>query len=70
VLVPLIVIWEIVEVPAFLLLVVWIALQLVSAGAIAATAHGGFGLTGQLAAFAMGALGIFMFRRRRTLQWD
>jgi membrane associated rhomboid family serine protease len=70
-LVPLVVIWDIVEVPAVLLLGIWFAMQIVSAGAIAATAHaGGIAFAAHVIGFALGAIGVVAFRtRERQLQW-
>jgi membrane associated rhomboid family serine protease len=66
-LVPLIVIWEIIEVPAVLLLGFWFLIQLVSAGAIAATAatQGGVAFAAHVAGFALGMLGMLISGRRR-----
>lgn len=71
-LVPLIVIWEIVEVPAILLLAFWLVLQLASAGAGGTPGPGGSGVAfaANLAGLALGATSVFLFRRHRTLQWD
>lgn len=71
-LVPLIVIWEIVEVPAILLLAFWLVMQLASAGAggTAGPVGNGVAFTANLTGFALGATAVFVFRRHRTLQWD
>jgi membrane associated rhomboid family serine protease len=67
-LVPLIVFWEIVELPAILLLGFWFLMQLFSAGAIAATAdaqgRGGVAFMAHAAGFAVGALAILLLRKR------
>jgi membrane associated rhomboid family serine protease len=68
-LVPLIVFWEIIELPAILLLGFWFVMQLFSAGAIAVTAstHGGGGIAfmAHVAGFVTGVIGVFVFRKRR-----
>jgi len=66
-LVPLIIFWEIIEVPAILLLGFWFLLQLFSAGAIAVTAGtggGGVAFAAHVAGFLVGALAVFVFRKR------
>jgi membrane associated rhomboid family serine protease len=72
VLVPLVVIWEIVEVPALLLLGFFVVLQLTVLGAIApaAVSSSGVAFAGPAAGFVLGALGVLVFRRHRTLQWE
>jgi membrane associated rhomboid family serine protease len=65
-LVPLIVFWEVVELPAIILLGFWFLLQLFSAGAIAVTAStggGGVAFMAHVAGFLTGVAGIFVFRR-------
>jgi membrane associated rhomboid family serine protease len=67
-LVPLIIFWEIIELPAVLLLGFWFLMQLFSAGAIAATAHGqgpGIAFAAHVAGFVLGAIGVFVFRKRQ-----
>jgi membrane associated rhomboid family serine protease len=69
-LVPLIVYFELIELPAVLLLGVWFFIQLFSAGAIAVTANtsgGGVAFMAHVAGFAAGALGVLAFRKRRPL---
>jgi hypothetical protein len=73
-LIPLWFYFEIIEVPATFLLGFWFLMQLFSAGAIAATAssHGGGGIAfmAHVAGFAVGAIGVFVFRkRRRSVEW-
>ena len=66
--VALVIFWEVVEVPAVVLLGFWFLMQLFSAGAIAATAHstqGGVAFMAHVAGFLTGMLGIFVFRKRR-----
>jgi len=68
-LVPLIVFWQIIELPAILLLGFWFVMQLFSAGAIAVTAstHGGGGVAfmAHVAGFVTGVIGVFVFRKRK-----
>jgi membrane associated rhomboid family serine protease len=70
-LVPLIVFWELIELPAIVLLGFWFLMQLFSAGAIAVTASthgsGGVAFMAHVAGFVTGVLGILVFRRRRRL---
>ena len=72
-LIPLIIFWEIVELPAILLLGFWFLMQLFSAGAIAATANtqgGGVAFAAHVAGFVLGVIGVFVFRKRRqSPQW-
>ena len=68
-LIPLVIRWDIVEVPAAMLLGFWFLMQLFSAGAIAVTAStggGGVAFLAHLAGFVAGMGGIFVFRRRQT----
>ena len=66
--------FEVIEVPAIVLLGFWFLMQLVNAGAIAATASttgGGVAFAAHVAGFLVGAGGIFVFRRRERYQrWD
>ncbi len=67
-LIPLIIFWEVVELPAIFLLGFWFLMQLFSAGAIAATAHsqgGGVAFMAHVAGFVAGLLGVFVFRKRQ-----
>ena len=67
-LVPLIIYFEIIELPAVLLLGFWFVIQLFSAGAIAVTANtagGGIAFVAHVAGFVAGLLGVFVFRKRR-----
>jgi membrane associated rhomboid family serine protease len=66
-LVPLIIYWEIIELPALMLLGFWFLMQLFSAGAIAATAStgGGVAFMAHVAGFVVGGLGVFAFRKRQ-----
>jgi membrane associated rhomboid family serine protease len=66
-LIPLIVFWEIVELPAIFLLGFWFLMQLFSAGAIAATANsqaGGVAFMAHVAGFIFGLVAVFIFKRR------
>ena len=66
-LIPLIVFWEIVELPAIFLLGFWFLMQLFSAGAIAATSNsqaGGVAFMAHVAGFIFGLVGVFIFRKR------
>ena len=66
-LVTLIIFWEIIELPAVALLGVWFLMQLVNAGAVAVTASttgGGVAFMAHVAGFVMGAIAIFVFKRR------
>jgi membrane associated rhomboid family serine protease len=72
-LIPLIIYFEIVELPAVLLLGFWFVMQLFNAGAIAVTAStagGGIAFAAHVAGFVAGLLGVFVFRkRRRSKDW-
>lgn len=66
-LIPLIIIWEVIELPAIVLLGFWFLMQLFSAGAIAVTASsqgGGIAFMAHVAGFVMGLVGVFVFRKR------
>ena len=72
-LVPLIIFWQIIELPAIVLLGFWFLMQLFSAGAIAVTAStqgGGVAFAAHVAGFAAGIVGVFVFRKRRAEVWD
>jgi membrane associated rhomboid family serine protease len=72
-LIPLIIYFEIVELPAVLLLGFWFVMQLFNAGAIAVTAStagGGIAFAAHVAGFVAGLLGVFVFRKRRpSKEW-
>ena len=72
-LVPLIIFWEIIELPAIFLLGFWFLMQLFSAGAIAITAAsargGGVAFAAHVAGFAAGVIGVFVFRKREAGAW-
>src|SRR5262249_31672452 len=66
---------QVVELPAIVLLGLWFLLQLVNAGAVAATAGmrasgGGVAFAAHVAGFIVGAVGILVFRRRDRDYWD
>ena len=69
VLVPLIIIWEIIEIPAVLLLGFWLVLQLLGAGvgAIAETssAQGGIAFAAHIAGFVLGVIGVFLLKKKQ-----
>jgi membrane associated rhomboid family serine protease len=72
-LVTLIIFWEVIEMPAIILLGFWFLMQLFSAGAIAVTAStggGGVAFMAHVAGFITGIVGVFVFRQRqRTEQY-
>ena len=72
-LIPLVIFWEVIELPATMLLGFWFLMQLFSAGAIAVTAStggGGVAFMAHVAGFLCGAGGIFLFRQPdRTEQY-
>src|SRR5262249_4693340 len=67
-LIPLIVIWEVIELPAIVLLGFWFLMQLFSAGTVAITASthgsGGVAFMAHVAGFVSGVIGVFAFRKR------
>lgn len=68
-LIPLIIYFEIVELPAIVLLGFWFVMQLFSAGAIAITANsqqGGVAFMAHVAGFITGLVGVFLFRKRES----
>ena len=72
-LIPLIIFWEIIELPAIVLLGFWFLMQLFSAGTIAMTAStggGGVAFMAHVAGFVFGVVGVFVFRKRkRSEEW-
>jgi membrane associated rhomboid family serine protease len=67
-LIPLVIFWEVIEVPAIMLLGFWFLMQLFSAGAIAVTSStggGGIAFMAHIAGFLCGVGGIFLFRQRQ-----
>src|SRR5579864_3199476 len=73
-LIPLIIFWEVIELPAFVLLGFWFVMQLFSAGAIAVTASshgsGGVAFAAHVAGFLVGVTGVFVFRKRDMDRWE
>ena len=73
-LIPWIIIWEVIELPAFVLLGFWFLMQLFSAGTIAVTASshgsGGVAFAAHVAGFLVGVVGVFVFRRRDADRWE
>jgi membrane associated rhomboid family serine protease len=66
-LIPLLIFWQVVELPATLLLGFWFLMQLFSAGAIAVTSsshEGGIAFIAHVAGFVAGLVGVFVFRKR------
>jgi membrane associated rhomboid family serine protease len=68
-LVPIVFIWDIVELPAVLLLGVWFAFQLFSAGALAETGGAGIAFWAHVIGFVLGAVGVLIFRKRGRMSW-
>ena len=73
-LIPLFFYFEIIEIPAIILLGFWFLIQLFSAGAIAATAAtgggGGIAFMAHIAGFVVGMIGVFVFKKRqRPVEW-
>jgi membrane associated rhomboid family serine protease len=72
-LIPLIIFWEIIELPAIVLLGFWFVIQLFSAGTIAITAStggGGVAFAAHVAGFVVGMIGGLMFRKRQVSAWE
>jgi membrane associated rhomboid family serine protease len=73
-LVTLIIFWEVIELPAYVLLGFWFLLQLFSAGSIAVTASshgsGGVAFAAHVAGFLVGMAGVFVFRKRQPSRWE
>ena len=73
-LIPLIIFWDVIELPAIMLLGFWFLMQLFSAGAIAVTANaansGGIAFVAHVAGFVLGAAAVFVFRKRQPpVEW-
>jgi membrane associated rhomboid family serine protease len=65
-LIPLIIFWEVIELPAVVLLGFWFLMQLFSAGTIAMTSTsggGGVAFMAHVAGFLSGMAGVFVFRK-------
>ena len=72
-LIPLIIFWEIIELPAIVLLGFWFVIQLFSAGTIAITAStggGGVAFAAHVAGFVVGMIGGLVFRKRQVSAWE
>jgi membrane associated rhomboid family serine protease len=72
-LIPLIIFWEIIELPAIVLLGFWFVIQLFSAGTIAITAStggGGVAFAAHVAGFVVGMIGGLLFRKRQVSAWE
>jgi membrane associated rhomboid family serine protease len=67
-LIPLFIFWEVIELPATVLLGFWFIIQLFSAGAVAVTASthgsGGVAFAAHVVGFLFGVGGVFVFRQR------
>jgi membrane associated rhomboid family serine protease len=74
-LIPWIIFWEVIELPAVLLLAFWFLLQLIGGvGQIAATqvshGSGGVAFAAHVAGFVVGVIGVFVFRKRQVDRWE
>jgi len=73
-LIPWIIFWEVIELPAIALLGFWFLMQLFSAGAIAVTASthgsGGVAFAAHVVGFLVGLVGVFVFRKREVDRWE
>jgi membrane associated rhomboid family serine protease len=71
-LIPLIIIFEVIELPAIFLLGFWFLMQLVSAGTVATTANtgGGVAFAAHVVGFVAGLIGVFVFRKPESHRWD
>ena len=72
-LIPLLIFWDIIELPAIFLLGFWFLLQLVNAGAVAVTASttgAGVAFAAHVAGFLVGALAVFVFKKRAVSAWE
>jgi membrane associated rhomboid family serine protease len=71
-LIPLIIFWDIIELPAIVLLGFWFLMQLFSAGTIAATSGtgGGVAFAAHVTGFVVGMIAVFVFRKRQVNTWE
>jgi membrane associated rhomboid family serine protease len=73
-LIPWIIFWDVIELPAVILLGFWFLMQLFSAGAIAVTSSshgsGGVAFAAHVAGFLVGAGAVFVFRKRQLDPWE
>jgi membrane associated rhomboid family serine protease len=63
--IPLIVVWPVFEVPAWILLLVWFAIQAVSGWRSWGTGEAGVAFFAHVGGFVAGALLVLLFARRR-----
>lgn len=70
-LIPLIIYWEIVELPAILVLGFWFLMQLFSGTMAAAVGKsGGIAFMAHVAGFGLGAAGVYLFKKRQApVEW-
>ena len=72
-LVPLLVFWEIIEIPAIFFLGIWFLMQLfsgVGSLAVSSASSGGIAFWAHIAGFVAGLVGVFIFRpRQRPREW-
>jgi membrane associated rhomboid family serine protease len=72
--VTLLIFWEIIEVPAYVLLGFWFVMQLFSAGTIAVTSSshgsGGVAFAAHVAGFLVGVGGVYIFKKRELNRWE
>jgi membrane associated rhomboid family serine protease len=71
-LIMLIIFWEVIELPAVVLLGFWFVMQLFSAGTIATASTGGGGVAfaAHVAGFVVGMIVGLVFRRRQVTTWE
>src|SRR5438552_719735 len=72
-LVTLLIFWEIIEMPAILLLGFWFVMQLFSAGAIAVTSStggGGVAFAAHVAGFITGMIAVLVLKQRQASTWE
>ena len=74
-LIPWIIFWEVIELPAVILLAFWFLLQLIGGvRQIAATStrhgSGGVAFAAHVAGFDVGVIGVFIFRKREVDRWE
>ncbi|MBM3773312.1 MAG: rhomboid family intramembrane serine protease [Acidimicrobiia bacterium] len=73
-LVPFMLFWDVIEVPALVFLGLWFLFQLLSAGASAvsttAAVSGGIALAAHVAGFVLGVIGVYVFKKRQPpVEW-
>jgi membrane associated rhomboid family serine protease len=65
--------FNVIELPAIVLLGFWFLMQLVNAGAVAVTAStqgGGVAFAAHVAGFVVGMIGVLVFRRQQPPVWE